>query len=97
MHLVLLHAWTGCVVTKKNTRVGRGRQRQALLTTLYGKYLRGAVAGILMLAVEMVKDVQATEFSIDDMGDERGRAVCENSERVASVAFSISPAERFRT
>lgn len=46
MNLTRLDAWIGRVVTSIDTNVGRVRQRQTLFSTLYGIYLRRAVASI---------------------------------------------------
>lgn len=45
MHPARLEAWTGCVVTMMDIGVGRGAQRKATFTELYGSYLRCGVAG----------------------------------------------------
>lgn len=44
VHLGRLDARIECVVTTIDTEIGGGKRKQRMLTTLYGRYLRPAVA-----------------------------------------------------
>lgn len=59
LHLVRPDALNACVVATMDTEEGRSVQGQMLFKTLCGRYLRRAVAGILRVAWEVVKDVHA--------------------------------------
>lgn len=89
MHLPRLDARTGLVVTTMNTEVGRSWQRQTLFTTLYGRCLRRAVAGILDVTWELVKNVHVAKFQSNGMKDKERRAVRVSSELVPTVTFWI--------
>lgn len=52
-----------------DTEVGRGKLRQMQITIMYGRYLRFAVACILKVTWDVVKDVRAAEFYSDGMED----------------------------
>lgn len=70
MHLERLDAWIGFVVTTTDTKEGRNGRRQTLFPTLYGRYLRRVVAGILKVVWKAVKGVNTAEFDNDGMRDE---------------------------
>lgn len=72
-------------MTNTDTRIGRDGRRQTLFSALYGRYLRRAVADILKVAWKAVKNVHAAKFDIDGMGDEEGKAVGWNSERIMAL------------
>lgn len=55
--------------------------------------MRRAVASILRVAWKVVKSVHAAGFDNERIENDEGRAVCENSERVATVAFWVQSAE----
>lgn len=93
MHNARLVAWVGCIVTTMYTEVGRGRRKQTLPATLYGRSLRRAVARILKGTWEAVKIVRTAKFHNDDTKDEKGRAVCGKSERITIVALWVPSAE----
>lgn len=76
-------------MTMIDTEVERGGQRQKLFTTLYGMYLRCAVAGTWKVAWKAVRDVYAAKFDNIDMRDDEGRAVCANSKSIATVTVGV--------
>lgn len=77
-----------------DTEVGRGGQKQTLFTTLHERYLRRAVTGILKVAWEVVKDLHAAKFDRYGMRDDKGRAGCENSVRIAALAQCVPCARK---
>lgn len=77
-----------------NDEVEQARQRQRLFVAMYGRCLRRAVAEILKVTWEAVKDMSAAKFDIDGMEIEVGSGVCGSSEKVAVAALWVSPAEK---
>lgn len=59
MHLARPDARTVCVTTTIDIEIKRGAGRQTLLPTLYGRRLRRAVASILEMSWEAVRNVRA--------------------------------------
>lgn len=53
-HLARTDAWTDCEASTTDTEVERDGQRQKSLPTLYGRYMRRAVASVLSVAWEAV-------------------------------------------
>lgn len=75
MHLARFDACNVCIVTTIDTEVGKVGRRQMLLSTLYGKHLRHAIAGRLQVAGEEEKNVHAAKLNNSGMGDEAEKAV----------------------
>lgn len=50
IYCALFDGWNECVVMTMNSKVEKGRPRQASFTELDGRYLRRAVANILKMA-----------------------------------------------
>lgn len=69
-------------------------QRQILVTTLYGRYLRRTGPGILNTAWQVVKNVHAGKLDNDGLGGGNGRAMYGKLERTATVALWIPSAEK---
>lgn len=95
MHLARLDAWISCVVMTIDIEVRRGGRRQTLFSVSHGRYLHRAVGSVLKMAWEALKDIHAAEFDNDGMGDGKERAMCGNSEGLATVALLVVFAERF--
>lgn len=65
-----------------------------LLTTLYETYLRLAVARILKVACEEMKNVRAAESDSNCMEGKEWRGVCGNSGRIANVPLWVPSVQK---
>lgn len=93
MSLAQLDAWAECVVEPIHNEVERCGQRQKFSSELYGRCLRHAVVGLLMVTSEAVTDVQTAEYDNDGIRDKVGSALCGSFERIATVVVWTLSAE----
>lgn len=94
MYLTKFIARNVCVVTKMDTGLKQGVRRQTLFSTVYSKYLRRAIAGVLKVASEAMKNVHAAESDSNATTDEEEKLVTENTEIVATVELWVLSAEK---
>lgn len=71
-HAARLDAWTERVVKTMESEEERRGQRQTVLSALYGRHLRPAVASVLNVAWNAVKNDGAANIYYD--GERHGRA-----------------------
>lgn len=81
-------------MTTPDTNTERGWKCRRLFSTIYGRYLRHAVVDTLMVPWEAVKDVHGAKLDKDGMENEERRALCENSERLTTLALWAASAEK---
>lgn len=89
MPFALLDSWMEFVLTTMDTEISRDGKQQTMFSLLYGKYLRRAVASLLKVGWEAVRDAQDGNFDNDGTSDEEEKTECGTLKRIATVAVCV--------